>query len=1126
MSFLKNTISLMALFSVIPAAFAVTARPGVMPNSKTIGYNTVTGTARRIPTVSQFVTSATTNVTTNTGSSLLTDKDCIDSYTSCIKSADACGAAFEECTTDILFHAKMPSCISVLGQCSAAGINSLFGTSNTSALKSGTTNSYGEITDYTYPTAASVLGQMISAAAIENMYDTSSCIRRYTTCLKKENVCGQDFELCTSNPEFKKQAVLCDSTLARCASDGKEELFGNGGATSSTLPATDSRIGEMISEGAALAAVNAVSTCYKITDQCIMNACTANPYKCHESSSEALTALIDAINNGTSITDAVDEYGDDIVNGADVHSHIKNSCEATIGSNKYCYATFIGDGELPTNAQLRDEDNQAEIFEEAFATRMNSGMRAKISDLVKDFDTRAKEKCVETIKTCAMRTCGGGSGAACYALVYGNGTSGSINGDATYDAIQNGCSAIVNTDMYCKYAAQNQENYGLYEYSFVKSDAFTTLFPKKTDNSGDPIGVVATLNASLSTSYNDAAIAQMKKRCQNLATSCVKNVCGTDYQNCYRNRLDIYSTLTNSGNAEFDNSMNHVGGVLDYTIILGMCANTVKNADACAEHIKITQAKQLAAENQTHNVWGADAARNEWLDAGSINITVTGKHKVTDKNGNELCYDDCNSRGLCDTATNLADCGMHDEPITIDYDTYAIEQATDSLFKELIYDLEIEAQATYNAKLTKQQNECLAMNKGGVLGAQDTGSAYMWAKLKSGKVPEDYTITGLDGAQLVPSKELYGSFCRVRVTLQSDDKAIQDYLKDKEWNKRYFAIGDPIICGSWIPTEDLEELAAKAGNKAKETRKERFGDMKVWGTVLGALGFGGAGAVIGDQIEKGNLLNSMTGLKSYDENAKKLCKQNAEQAIANLNTSSETAARYASAAKENAKNAGVDSATIAAVNIKTECDNDDAKDVDAPTDAVYLAGKVAEVWNACRGLQTSNLGSSTDWRDDSECGKEVAEAVRNKNGSCADMKNALNGIKGKYHLSSIDVGACDATSAKSDLPTLIKIEGASGCAKSKIDADQKDELEALKAACDGATGKKKFTGAAIGGTVGVLGGGGLTYLAIDSYQKQQLTAAYREAYDEFMQSAGSKIQCFVGSDSYGTYGQVIPTSME
>ena len=79
MSFLKNTVSLLALFSVVPAAYAVTARPSVLN----------TGAARRMPTMTAYINGATGGTVTDgsntTSSSLLANAECIDAYTSCIK---------------------------------------------------------------------------------------------------------------------------------------------------------------------------------------------------------------------------------------------------------------------------------------------------------------------------------------------------------------------------------------------------------------------------------------------------------------------------------------------------------------------------------------------------------------------------------------------------------------------------------------------------------------------------------------------------------------------------------------------------------------------------------------------------------------------------------------------------------------------------------------------------------------------------------------------------------------------------------------------------------------------------------------------------------------------------------
>ncbi len=882
MHFLSKAVGFLAVFGAIPVSFAVTARPSVVGNA-----------SARMPTMTAVYTGTIANTSTTT-SSLLANAECIDAYTACIKGGDACGSNFEECTTKVLFHAKMPLCLSTLAQCSTAGVQSLFGTGSVTALSTvASKNNYGEVTEYTYPTDGSVLGQLITGAAISNKYDTSSCVRRYTSCLKKDTVCGNDFELCTTNSEFKKQMVFCDSTLARCQSEGKIELFGS--TNTSLAPSASSRVGEMISEGAALAAINAVSTCYKVVDQCILNACSANPYKCIEGSSQTTVDIVNAINDGTSV-DVASTNSTDIIANSAVSAYIKNSCLNTIGSNKYCYATFIGEGQMPTASQLRDEDNQLEIYDEAYASRMNSAMKSKIADLMAKFDTKAKEKCTDTIRACAMRVCGSGSGAACYSAVFGSGDK-SINKKTTRNEIKTGCSAIVNTDAYCKYAATNPNDVGTYTYTYINSDAFDTLFPEYDADNNDPIGVVASLNASLATNYSDAAIAQMKRRCQNIATSCVKSMCGADYVNCYRNRTDVYSSLTQTGEETFDRSMNKVGGVLDYTIVLGLCLDTVKNASVCEEHLAIERNKMnmRKSESSASSWGGASNVRQGWIDAGGA-TAVTGENEIiaTDENDNQLCTSKSGlGQAVCDTVDDQGN--VYDTPVVIGYDTYVQTQAANSLFKDLIYDLEKEAQAKYNAKMTKQQNMCMAGNSaGGIMGNKDNGSTYMWVKLKSNKVPTNYVTDGLKTNQFVASNELYGSFCRIRVTLQSDDTNIQKKIQSgADWSTAYFAAGDAFTCGSWIPAETLETI----GNDVKEAETA---DMKnsqkrtaTWLTTLGAIGGTVGGAYLGAGIQKGTVFGGLTGLKKNETKSDvEKCIEYAEEADNKASSDRTTAASY------------------------------------------------------------------------------------------------------------------------------------------------------------------------------------------------------------------------------------------
>lgn len=1049
MNFLKKTIGFLAVCGVVPAAYALTARPS--------SVNTVMSS--RLPTMTAYLNGYVSSTTT---SNLLDNAECIDAYTSCLKGADACGSNFEECTTKVLFHGKMPQCLSTLAQCSASGINALFGTSSTTALSNvAATNSYGEVTDYTYPVDGSVLGQLIIGAAISNMYDTSDCVRRYTTCLQRDNVCGTDFELCTTNEEFRKQSVYCDSTLARCQSEGKIELLGD--AMSTRSPSADSRVGVMITEGAALAAVNAVSTCYKVVDQCILNACATNPYKCYTDSSVETANLVESIKAGRTIDISQPVFASETTTNSDVQSYIRNSCFSTIGANKYCYATFLGGGQMPTSSQLNDEMNQEDVFSEAYSSRMNSSMKARIAELIEDFDSDAKESCANTIKSCAMRVCGGGSGAACYSLVFKE-SSKSINGSSTYNEIKTGCSDIVNTDPYCQYAAMNPNDVGGYTYSYINNSAFDTLFPEYSKNSSDPIGVIASLNASLATSYNDAAIAQMRTQCENVAKSCVRSMCGSDYTGCYRNRTDVYSTLTNSGNGSYDASMNQVGGVLDYTVVLGLCLDTVKNASVCQEHLAIEQAKlklnDLNDFQRPVALWGeswgsSGTVRDGWIDAGAATkvSSVSTDVQATDSEGNLLCTASDGTQGVCNTVD--ANGKIFDTPVYIAYTTYVQNEAASTLFRSLVYDLEKEAQAIYNKKLTEEQNACLASNNGGLMTSNDTGSTFMWSKLTKKTVSDDYTVMGLKRSDFEPSNELYGSFCSVQVRLQSDDMAIQEAMKSADWTTAYFAVGDTFTCGSWIPAADLEKLANAAASKATEAQRANQKRTEFWTTLLGTVGGTIGGAYLGSGIHDGSVFGKMTGLKKEDasENGK--------------------VSKYVTAIK-NVLNKNVLSSNV---------------------------------------VTTTDIQMVDSWMNSLEsAARKLAQS------------NTINGAKNA--VSSWQTAAQEYLDLPSDADTTIKtsksnyIKTAAETAKTALDL-----LEAECEDSDDNTEKKWQWGSLVGAVVTGAAGGFLVNKATRDIQASNLSAAEKAAYEEWMDSVGRHLKCYIGTDEAGEYGDILSVTL-
>lgn len=1073
-----KTVSLLTMFVMVSGALAASPRISVTNNA-----------ASRLPSIAGRLLSGTTTTTTTTSSTAAYygDSECIEKYTDCIKEDDVCGSDFQECTTNVLFHGQMSKCISVLYQCSSSGINALFGTSAINSLSNiasyKTVDGAQEVDRYTYPIDGSVLGQLIIGASITNKLTTEQCVRRYTNCLKRDDICGENFELCTTNKEFKKQAMLCDSTLQRCQNEGKQQLFGSVPNADNLRPDGESRLKQLIEEGSSLAALNAVKTCQKVTDNCLVNACMKNPLSCVEGTSLASIDAADIIAGGTNALTALGVRTDDgteTASASNVRKLLKSQCLETIGTNRYCHMTYLE--KVPSNRDLGDPDLIEEVFSLAYSARQ-SYANTKIQEAVKKFDTDAKNKCVETIKSCAMRSCGGGLGSVCYRQA-GNGTTGvRVNGDATYGDILAGCAAIVNADANCIYAATSGGDDG-YVYTYYddngENSTFNKLFPRYTGQEKDMIGAVATLNALLATSYNDAAIEKMKKQCQTVALSCVKSMCGKDYTNCYRNRTDIISGSYDTGVGRSDRSMNKMGGVLDYNIVQGLCMNTVKNASVCEEHLKVATASWR--DSQDTESWGDNTSvRGGWLDANTTKITATYTDQVLiackpgkdDNVGNENCNEYATMDpvgGECIGVMDNEGC-IYSEPVYEAHTEYVLNNGARTLFQELLMDVEKEVQAIYNAKLTKEQNVCLANNNGGIMGSTDNGSTFMWVKLKSGRVPAAYQSKGLTTKQFTASNDLYGSFCRARVTVMSDDKDIQDALgKDAT---AYFAVGDSFTCGSWISSSTLQKISDTVGER--ELCKQGYGkwvDGKcdgsqlstkekvtyAWATVAPAL----ASGAIGLGLTESGVLNKMMN-KANEKNA----------------VSPQTITKWAGSCEE---------AAGRAVEKANELNTDGDFYVFKET-ADLAEGAAATAYRACSAM-----------------------GVEAREGCVSNLKigyktKRVSGGNGTHELKSTE-------QAKQAIATF------------------KAKMELLQATCEnyvadnGENGRGAKAARIAIPIVTTLAGGALGAGITASVLKQKRENIQNEAAQKWMDEIGEHIQCYVGTDEVGTYGDVVSIELD
>ena len=1121
MKTITKTFSLLAILTVIPGAMAATSR-----------VSTTAKMSPRLPSIAGYImtnsSSTTGGVVNGTTTTYLADVDCIDNYSSCIKGSDACGSDFEDCTNTVLLHAKMPTCLSVLSQCSAAGRASLFGTSDLSAIATAaTTNSEGEVTAYTYPTASSVLGQMITAAQIENQLGTDQCVKKYTSCLHKENVCGADFELCTDNKEFKKQAMSCDSTLARCQSAGKTELFGSTAAAAALNPSNNSRLGEMIAEGAALAVNNAVATCNKVTDQCILNACNKNPNKCITDRPEILIRISDATNGGRAVTTQDLMEISKITEKRDVANYIRQECKQTIGSNRYCYMTVKGKP-VTKESVLADPDNVDEVFNDMFSGEFGrfAALNDKINQIIDKFDAKVQEKCIDTISSCAMRSCGSGIGSVCYKQ--SRDTDGSVNltkSPKSYKEVRSACRAIVDTDANCQYAAVLSKGTLYSGYMSDESSVFTTLYPQDSSAGDDPIGVIASLNATLATSYNDAAIENMKKQCQTTALGCVKSLCGKDYENCYRNRTDIVAGTYNTGSAKLDRSMNKMGGILDYNIVIGLCMNTVKTTSVCEEHLKVAAADWREEQDKTS--WDTGTVRAGWLGANTTKINQNANDVLigcaissaeAQTKPNCVAYDraEPNANGTCDGVMDEDGC-LYTEPVYQNSAEYVLENAGKTLFQELLSDVEREAQAKYNAKLTKEQNVCLAQNNGGIRGASENGSTFMWVKLKNNKIPKNYNTKGLTTKQFTASNDLYGSFCRARITVTSDDKAVQEVLAQTGEASAYFAVGDAFTCGSWISQPTLNKITNIIGDKAREDAGEGSAkeDRDLMWTQLISTVAGGIGGYIGtNALQNNGLLGGSSKNTKDQEKELKQCLENVDKAR------SATGNNKIDLANKALRNAKLGGAKVSDINYFTQdavaAQNPSAKYSYNTEDLAHIRGviRTAQSDPDCDVKCLNSLYDINVWLDvapvsyeekTNEVKSKLADASTKCNSKCDNLNN-IDNIQLRVEENKAGTVSANNSEINSGLDKI-----ANACADAQTSSN-------------GNSGKvwKNLAGAGVGALVTGMAG----YQIAKTVKKADYEAAANSAVKAWMSEVGEHIQCYLGTEELGSYGDTIAFTIE
>ncbi len=662
--------------------------------------------------------------------------------------------------------------------------------------------------------------------------DAARCVSMYIdgagACMRQDNTCGENFELCTTEREFNRVRIMCQDVLARCPADAIKSIFGNSvtvtprremcdgesklvgrtfspaltwveGDTGGLAVAQNSMVDLAIKAGANWAAGNAVTVCKKKADACIRRACEENPWKCMQNDTELSDNDLAIMRSYTQAMSVAARAGSDVFQRfvtnmawgeSNVKAYLSEQCEEEIGSNRQCYIV-AGMGEKPTDADLMDSYNHRAVFNDIFYS--GAGARLRGNDIkIKEWTAQSAlttfEKCSDAIRTCSVNTCGDGSLARCY--VRSRNAKGEV--DIRNNTLVGSHTNIV---LNCKKAIETDQN--CVDVFGGVDAAGAEVKPEKVWEAvwdKDKTGAVAKLNQDLVAAFSAGRLMANETACMVATQACIVGQCGDRYQRCFRNRGDVYSDVTNvegTGNdAAFNRSMNKVTGILDRTIIVGLCASEINNIKACKDHMEAEAARKENTATKVGNSWGSHeiSSDNWWSQSASMNNAWTGVGSLTatqgdtlqynsvDADGNNLCTSTvagCTEvKGPCNKAVRLSltKVCIPTEPVLEDLITFTLKQAENTLFSRAVELEERNAQAIFNAELTEQQTMCVdSMNQ---FGRADP--VFQWSLLPTRINTADYIINGF-GESLRPcgnNNTLQDCFCGVRMTIESSGNGV------------------------------------------------------------------------------------------------------------------------------------------------------------------------------------------------------------------------------------------------------------------------------------------------------------------------------------------------------------------
>ena len=358
---------------------------------------------------------------------------------------------------------------------------------------------------------------------------------------------------------------------------------------------------------------------------------------------------------------------------------------------------------------------------------------------------------------------------------------------------------------------------------------------------------------------------------------------------------------------------------------------------------------------------------------------------------------------------------------------------------------------------------------------------------------------------------MYGSFCRARITVTSDDKAVQEVLAQTGESTAYFAVGDAFTCGSWISQPTLNKITNIIGDKAREDAGEGSAkeDRDLMWTQLISTVAGGIGGYIGtNALQNNGLLGGSSKNTKDQEKELKQCLENVDKA---RSATGNNKIDLANKALRNAKLGGAKVSDINYFTQKTSADYSYNKDdVARIKEVVDTTRKDTKCKSDCSinldSITALLFNTPTSYTEKtSEVKKMLSSAKENCGDGCANLNN-IDNIQLRVEENKAGTVSANNSEINSGLDKI-----ANACADAQTSSN-------------GNSGKvwKNLAGAGVGALVTGMAG----YQIAKTVKKADYEAAANSAVKAWMNEVGEHIQCYLGTEELGSYGDTIAFTIE